>query len=407
MALALRIFLPFALTYLLAYMLRVVNAVAGEPIRADLGLSVADLGLLTSVYLAAFALCQIPFGVMMDRYGPRRVEAATLVLAAAGCAAFALASTYTELVAGRILMGVGASMCLMAPFTAYRKWFTMERLPFVIGLHMTFGAAGSALGGWPAEFVIEAVGWRGLFTLLGVLVVVAALSILLVVPSKREPSSGEGYAMMAKELVAVAKSRALWRLAPLSAISQAGYLSVVGLWTGPWLRDVAGLSADAAAWWLSATAFGLMAGFFGYGILVSRAEKSGRGFTVFLVGTVLYAIVTVGIIALPPQTAAPLWVLYAALGSGGVVTYGMIASDFRPELAGRVNTMLNFLVFFTAFLVQWGFGLVLQAFAGEDGAPPVIGYDVAIAILLGLQLAAYIPLLMKASGTSEAKAAGG
>ena len=161
MATALRVFLPFALTYLLAYTLRVVNAVAGEPISQDLGLTTADLGFLTSVYLAGFALCQLPFGVLMDRYGPRRVEASLLILAAAGCAVFALASSFFELVAGRIMMGVGASMCLMAPFTAYRKWFTMERLPFVIGLHMTFGAAGSALGGWPAEFVIEAVGLRG------------------------------------------------------------------------------------------------------------------------------------------------------------------------------------------------------------------------------------------------------
>ena len=203
MATALRVFLPFALTYLLAYTLRVVNAVAGEPISQDLGLTTADLGFLTSVYLAGFALCQLPFGVLMDRYGPRRVEASLLILAAAGCAVFALASSFFELVAGRIMMGVGASMCLMAPFTAYRKWFTPDRLAMVIGLHMTFGAAGSAVGGRPAEAVMEAVGWHGLFALLGVLAVAAAAAILFVVPPRREPAAGQNFAEMGRELGAI------------------------------------------------------------------------------------------------------------------------------------------------------------------------------------------------------------
>ncbi len=396
MSIALRVFLPFALTYLLAYTLRVINAVAGEPISADLGLSAADLGFLTSVYLAAFAVFQIPFGLLMDRYGPRRVEAALLVLAAAGTAGFALAETLTGLTIGRIAMGVGASVCLMAPFTAYRKWFSPERLPLAIGLLMVFGGAGSALGGAPAEALLGVMGWRGVFLLGAALTLACAASILFVVPSKREQKASPTLAALTRELGGVLKSRALWRIAPLSFVSHAGFLSVLGLWTGPWLRDVAGLSADAAAFWLSMGAFGLMFGFLAFGLIASRAEKAGKGMHVCIIGTLLYAVVIVLIIVLPPETATPLWVAFGALGSSAVLTYAVTTRLFREEHAGRVNTTLNFLVFFFAFLVQWGFGLVLEFFPADGGEGGTrLGYQVALGILLVLQLLSYLPLLLK------------
>ena len=150
------------------------TAIPGEPISADLGLSTADLGFLTSVYLAGFALWQLPLGVMMDRYGPRRVEGVVLLLAVVGCVMFAMAGSFAELVAGRFLMGLGFSMCLMAPFTAYRKWFSPDKLPMVVGFHMAFGALGSALTGRPAEMIMMAAGWRTLFVIVAVLTAIGA-----------------------------------------------------------------------------------------------------------------------------------------------------------------------------------------------------------------------------------------
>ncbi|MEM9223479.1 MAG: MFS transporter [Pseudomonadota bacterium] len=403
MAAVLKVFLPFAVTYLVAYALRVVNAVAGEPISQELGLSSADLGFLTSVYLFGFAVFQLPFGILMDRYGPRRVEAATLVLAVVGCLTFALSQGFTGLVAGRALMGVGASLCLMAPFTAYRRWFSAERMPLVVGLLLVFGGVGSGVGGLPAEATMELIGWRGLFYVFAALMLMCAISIVVVVPPRREPAADQDFSRMTRELGAVLKSRALWRVAPLSAITQAGYLAVVGLWTGPWLRDVAGLSPKSAATWLSIAAGGLAIGFLAYGLIASRAERAGKSLQVFVWGTVLTAVVALAIIVLPPRLATPLWVLYAGLGSGGVLMYAILTRAFSADLAGRVNTTLNFLVFFVAFLTQWGFGVVLNYFPSEGGEGSRLGYQVALALLLALHLLCYLPLLLRPRETVSAE----
>ncbi|WP_108660431.1 MFS transporter [Acuticoccus kandeliae] len=394
MILALRVILPFSVAYLIAYLLRVVNAVAGEPIRADLGLTTGELGLLTSVYFLGFAICQLPFGVLMDRYGSRRVEAGLLVLAALGCVIFAVATDFAELVVGRVLMGVGASMCLMAPFTAYRRWFTPSRVPLVVGLHMTFGAIGSSLGGGPTEVLVNLIGWRAVFSVIAGGVLVISALIFLVVPRQNEPTETASLAKLTAEIGQILKSKALWRIAPLSATSQAGMLAVVSLWTGPWLREAAGLDSATAAMWLSISSIGLMIGYLAYGVIASHAERTGRALHVFVIGSFVFAFVELLIIVLPPATATPLWLLYTVVGSAGVLSYGIATTSFPRAMAGRVNTTVNFIVFFFAFLVQWGFGEVLEFFPNGAGGATNTGYQVALGILFVLQILAAVPLML-------------
>ncbi|WP_420393272.1 MFS transporter [Acuticoccus sp.] len=398
MALALRVFLPFAFAYLLAYLMRVVNAVAGAPLTAEFGLSPADLGLLTSVYFVGFAVMQIPFGVLMDRYGPRRVEALALLFAAAGCVLFALAAASPHLLLGRFLMGLGASMSLMAPMTAYRSWFTPERRALVIGLHMAFGGLGSAIAGGPAEALIDAVGWRGMFLVLSGGIVVAALTIALVVPRQREPQAAVRILALTREVASVLRSPALWRVAPLSATVQVGMLAVVGLWAGPWLREVAGMTDDVAAGWLSAAGIGLVAGFLFYGALFARVERTGHATTAFVVGSLVTVAFPLVLIVVPPSYSGIVWILYAAVGSVGVHSYNIATSAFPAAMAGRVNTALNFVVFVAAFLGQWGFGVVLAAYPGERGQATYEGFQAAFLLLIAIQLVSALPLLFRAGG---------
>ena len=136
-----RVLLPFACGYFLSYVYRTVNAVIAPDLVASLGLSASDLGLLTSVYFLTFALFQLPLGILLDRFGPRRVEAVLLLFAALGALLFGLSAGRDSLIAGRGLIGLGVSACLMAGFKAFVMWFPASRLPVVNGALM-------AAGGW-------------------------------------------------------------------------------------------------------------------------------------------------------------------------------------------------------------------------------------------------------------------
>lgn len=387
MRIVLRVFLPFAIAYTVAYLLRVINAVAGEPISADLGLTPGALGLLTSLYFMGFGLAQLPAGILMDRFGPRRVEGTFLLLAAAGCGLYALASDFADLALGRTLMGIGLSVCLMAPFTAYYRWFSPAHIPLVNGFQLSFGAAGGVLGGGPTDHFIDLVGWPSVFAAMAGIVLVLSVVILLVVPREREPTGSPKLTTMTRQIGSILKSPQFWRIAPLSTACQATLLAIGSLWTGPWLRQVAELSPQTAANWLSLYSAALIVGFLGFGWLMNRFTASGGVDRVVSVGLALFVLVQAVIVLAPPAVGTLAWVPYNVFGSVGALTYAIAARSFAPEMGGRVNTTLNFVVFLAAFLTQWLFGVLLDPFVDD----PATGFALGFAILIGLQIAAAIP----------------
>ena len=126
-----RVFIPFALGYFLSYAFRVGNAIIATDLTVDLHLAADSIGLLTSAYFLPFAVFQLPLGLLLDRFGPRRTEATLLTIAAAGAFLFANAHSLAGLVVGRCLIGLGVSACLMGAFKAYVMWFPANRLPVI------------------------------------------------------------------------------------------------------------------------------------------------------------------------------------------------------------------------------------------------------------------------------------
>ena len=159
----LRLFLPFGLGYFLSYLYRTVNAVIAPNLVQDIGLDPANLGLLTASYFLSFAAFQLPLGVLLDRYGPRRVEAVLLLFAAAGAFIFAWAESLTGLIVGRALIGFGVSACLMAAFKAFTIWLPPERLPLANGIQMISGGIGALAATTPVEMALQLTDWRGVF----------------------------------------------------------------------------------------------------------------------------------------------------------------------------------------------------------------------------------------------------
>jgi MFS family permease len=157
------VFIPFALGYFLSYLYRTVNAIIAPDLVRDIGLDPASLGLLTSAYLLAFGLFQLPLGLLLDRFGPRRVEATLLLIAAAAALIFSQATSLTGLVVGRALIGLGVSACLMAAFKSFALWFPPERLPLANAIQMISGGLGAMAATTPVEAALKLTDWRGLF----------------------------------------------------------------------------------------------------------------------------------------------------------------------------------------------------------------------------------------------------
>ena len=188
-----RVLTPFAAGYFLTYLLRAVNAVVAPDLVGELGLSAAELGLLTAAYLGAFALFQLPLGVLLDRYGPRRVQAALVSVAATGCALFAMGSDVLTLTLARGMIGLGFAGGLMSGFKAIVIWVPEPRRALANACVMSFGALGLLTATAPSELATQVIGWRMLFFALAAITLATALVILTVVPEREaEPATARG-----------------------------------------------------------------------------------------------------------------------------------------------------------------------------------------------------------------------
>ena len=267
------VLLPFAAGYYLSYVFRTINALIASDLTAELNISAADLGLLTSVYFLVFAAVQLPLGALLDRYGPKTIQSALLLLASAGALVFALADGLIGLMIGRALLGLGVALALMAGFKAIVLWFPPERVVLANGWLVMLGALGALTATAPAELIVQAVGWRGLFAMLAGLSAVAALLVLLAVPEPR--TGGAVGTMPTASLWEIYRDPRFWRIAPLSALGIATSWSLQGLWAAPWLRDVAGLDRADVVQHLSMMAFAVCASALLLGMTAERLRRRG------------------------------------------------------------------------------------------------------------------------------------
>ncbi|MCK5835913.1 MAG: MFS transporter, partial [Desulfobacula sp.] len=270
-----RIFIPFALGYFLSYLYRVVNAVIAPDLVADLGIDPSELGLLTSTYFIAFASFQLPLGMLLDRFGPRRVEAFLLMFAGIGAIIFATSDTLTGVIIGRAFIGFGVSACLMAAFKSYVIWFPANILSRINGFQMAAGGLGALAATTPVEWAMHFTDWRGLFLILAFLSFSVALTVFFVVPESRKKTQPEKFRTQIHGIGKVFKSPYFWRIAPLTSMSQAGYIALQALWIGPWLRDVAGMSRPDIAIILSWSAMGMITGYISLGFLAEKLFQKG------------------------------------------------------------------------------------------------------------------------------------
>ncbi len=384
----LQVFVPFACGYFLSYLFRVVNSVIAPDLIADLGLGPSALGMLTSTYLIAFASSQLPLGVVLDRFGPRRVEAVLLLFAAAGALVFARAEGIFGLAVGRALIGFGVSACLMAAFKAFTQWFPSRQWPRINGFQLSAGGLGALSATTPVNAALQVTDWRGVFLMLAAATLAVAVAVWAIVPERKtQPGQGPRVRDQLRGVAAVFSSPLFWRIAPLATASQAAFMALQGLWAGPWLRDVAGMDRGAAAGTLLWVAAAMAVGYISIGYLTERIARSGvKPMATAVWGMGAFMLVQALLIAGPISWALPLWVVFGFLGTTGVVPYPALTQSFAPELAGRVNTSLNLLVFVAAFASQWGIGAVIALWpVTADGAYHPHGYASGFALMIGIQ----------------------
>lgn len=387
-ALWLRLFLPFAAGYLLSYLYRTSNAVIGPVLAQDLGLADHALGLLTSTYFLAFGAAQLPLGILLDRYGPRRVESVLLLVAAAGAVVFALAGDLAGLAWGRALIGLGVSACLMAAFKAFNQSFPPQRQASLIGWIMAAGGLGAVFAAQPLESAIGLIGWRDATLALAAITVVVAAAIWLAVPEEAAPARASGLAEQLAGVRRVMTDRQFLRYAPMVTMSIGGFMAVQGLWVSRWMAEVEGFGRPLIAQQLTLLNAAMLAGCLFMGFMTTPLIRRGIAEPRILnVAAVVFVLVFAAINALAGGGHGWLWALLAFAYPINNIAYTILAQSLPLSLSGRANTALNLAAFIGAFGLQWTMGVAVDALRAV-GWSAADAYRATFFAVLLLQVAA-------------------
>jgi MFS family permease len=387
------VFCPFAAGYYLSYFYRYVNAVIAKDLVTDFGIAPSDLGLLTSAYFLSFALAQLPLGIALDRFGPRRCTAALFCIAAAGALVFGLARDLTMLSVGRALIGLGVSAGLMGSIKAFTLWFPRERLTTLSGWMIGIGSVGTLSATAPVEALLGPFGWRALFLALSALSLLAALLIFFVVPERALPGRGEPWREQVRMVGRIFARVDFWRLAAPLVLCQATFQALQGLWFAPWLADVHGLDRGAAADYLFWSAAAYMSASFALGPFADALAKYGISSLRVYQGGMALCTGIFALLVFSTGAALPLLMLFAATSISAITAYTLLTHLVPATQTGRVTTASNLLLFATSFTFQWGVGAILGQWPSAQGRYDPEGYRVAFGVLLAAQAAAAAWLL--------------
>jgi MFS family permease len=381
------VFLSFAFAYFFSALLRAVTATLAPTLTQEFALNARDLGLLAGGYFFGFAATQLPLGTWLDRYGPKKVIISFLLVAVAGCVLFSMATSFVGLLAARVLCGVGVSACLMAPLTGFRRWFTPTAQLRANSWMLMTGSFGMLASTLPVQWLVPVTGWRPLFWALAALVALSMAVIAWTVPRwETAPATATG---SPKGYAQVWRHPYFRRMAPVGFFAYGGMIAMQTLWAGPWMVRVAGYAPLEAAAGLFAINISMLCTFWSWGMATPWLTR--KGFTterLIAGGLPLSFVVLAAIIIAGPAAGAWSWALFCVSCTFVSLAQPAVGMVFPPALAGRALSAYNLVIFAGVFVIQWGIGLLVDAFAAV-GLGEIASFRAAMAVFLGCSIMSY------------------
>jgi MFS family permease len=377
------ILLSFALAYFFSNFFRSANAVIAGDLSRQMSLSAQQLGLMTSLFYAVFALVQLPLGGALDRWGPRWVTSSLMLSAVVGSLVFSRAVSFGGLALGRALIGAGMAGVLMGTYTAFSRWFSARRFATASSIVVAVGALGALATGAPLAWFDQKYGWRAIFFWGAVGVLVSAVFIVVFVrdrpptdqPSPRRASDPAG------SYRDIFRDRRFYRIAVLNFMVVGTFLAMQGLWFGPFLFDALGLDKVEAGSLITLAAVGGLAGYLTCGWL---ADHYGRH-RVAVFGISVFLLAQLGLVATGvTQSLGLAYLAYLLFGLGGaynIVLMAHVRELFPLAVTGRAVSAVNMFGIGGTAVLQWGMGMIIGAFGRDAGGHyPAEAYVVTFAL---------------------------
>lgn len=362
--------------YLYELVLRVAPGVMTNQLMQTFAINATAIGLLTSSYYYPYSLLQIPCGLIVDRFGVRRVVTVSAIITALGCFFFAISAHYSTAILGQALIGTGASCAFLSSLRVSIDWFSPKRFALLSGLTNLMGILGSLFGQRPLAMLINYEGWRLSMGLAAISGLGIALLVWLVVRDRlittHYPVSQSVSILSGLKLLV--KMREMWFVGAVAGLTYIPFGAFAIIWAVPFLMQTYGIDNTAAS-----TANSILIIGYGVGgpISVFLSDFFKRRILTINLAISMAALLFIIIIFVPHIS---LKVMYGLLFAAGLCTGAqilcfacakeMVSHEISGTTLGFTNTLITII---SAVLVQPLLGNLLDwAWDGQmrlDGVP--------------------------------------
>ncbi|MFH1152856.1 MAG: MFS transporter [Pseudomonadota bacterium] len=389
------IFVLLGFSYVLVYFHRLCPAVLAVDLMRDLNATGTLTGLLGAAYFYPYALMQIPAGLLSDSWGARKTITLFFVVAFTGSVILGMSTTVVVAITGRTLVGIGVAMLFVPTMKILAEWFHKREFSLMTGILMAMGGIGSLTAATPLVLVSARIGWRNSFILVGLFTLFLAVLVWIFVrnrpsefgwPSPAEPSSGPGKSIsLGRGVNMVLANPGFWPLAVWFFFDLGIFFSLGGLWGGPFLTQVYGLTKAEGGHILSMISVGMVVGSPVLSLLSDRVFQGRKPVLVLASGVM---IVLTGVLYWFTDTipVAGLYGIFLVMGIFGsaIVVIGFTANKelFPLEIAGTATGLINLFPFAGGAVFQPVLGHVLERFGRTGSGFSLAGYKAVMLCLL-------------------------
>ena len=386
------IFFVFACGYFISALLRAITATLSPLLTTEFSLTAGNLGLLAGGYFLGFASMQIPLGYLLDRHGPKKVVSSFLLIAIIGTIAFALSKSFSGLLISRVLIGVGVSACLMGPLTGYRIWFADEYQQRANAWMLMVLSMGFVFSTLPVQILLPIIGWRWIFGLIAILILIIIFLTLLFIP--KWENKVKNHEEKSGSLSDVWNNKFFRSTIPLGLFNYGGMVAVQTLWAGPWMVRVAGynpLESATGLFWINVT---MLFAFFIFGYILPKITKLGfETIKLMKIGLPISYLSLIIIIVSGENAGAIHFTIYLLTSIVLTLTQPAVALSFPTSLAGKSLTSFNLLIFIGTFIMQWGIGLIID-FCIYLGKEEVQSFKISFTVYLIICIFSYLYFIL-------------
>lgn len=388
------IFAVLASTYFFVYFHRTSPAVLANSLMEEFGVTALALGIISSAYFYPYSVLQIPVGYLADTKGPRITTATFTFIAFVGTILFAISPNFETAVIARLLIGVGVAGVYIPTIKVLSRWFRVDEFATVTGMLFAIGNIGALVSAYPLAVMTVLFGWRETFLIIGLITLFLALGCWFFVRDYPDSDNAEK-GKFSQNIWAIISNRVLWLLSISAFLRYGIVMGYQGLWGGPYLIDVYGMSKEMAGSVLMMVGVGTVVGAPLTGLLSDRVFRTrkwflvagGSGFTICLI-PIAFMTAELSLVALYAISF-----LLGLFSSVGPIAYALIKESYPLEVTGLATSIVNTFPFLGGAVFQVAMGYLMDSVGKVGNAYPVEAYSLAFLFCLLSSLVSVVLVL--------------